>query len=369
MAPHGVEDEDIAMLDVDSVIRPNSRIADSMEDPMEDPVGPEQVADEEEEEMFEDEGDAFEDEEEQFAQDEAAFAKEEELFAKEEELFNEEQELSDQEQDLDEADAQALDISSSEDEDDDAPNTNGVPLPRAISPSSLVFDAPSAGALSTTAPSITSVEPSLHPQRPIPYTHDAGHLLVNDTNTLNLPSAQLAREAVLSAIARDAAQSLLNHLLTTCPIHASSSLSGPVRAADAGVYLVLPPPTTPLPREKPVPKPKEPTKWEAFARKKGIGKFGGVRKGQEGEGRAGKMVWDEEKREWVPRYGYKGANKKGQGEWLVEVDETKERKAVEEKGVAGVDPRSLKRAERKERMRRNERAQRANDRRARKGKA
>lgn len=32
----------------------------------------------------------------------------------------------------------------------------------------------------------------------------------------------------------------------------------------------LPPPSTPLPRAKPLPKPREPTKWEAFAQRKGI---------------------------------------------------------------------------------------------------
>ncbi|KAK4853450.1 hypothetical protein QYF36_009452 [Acer negundo] len=34
----------------------------------------------------------------------------------------------------------------------------------------------------------------------------------------------------------------------------------------------LPPPTTKLPREKHLPKPKPPTKWELFAQKKGIKK-------------------------------------------------------------------------------------------------
>jgi regulator of ribosome biosynthesis len=56
----------------------------------------------------------------------------------------------------------------------------------------------------------------------------------------------------------------------------------------------LPKPTTVLPREKPAPKPKEETRWEAFAKEKGIKK----RKRE-------RMVWDEEKKEWAPRWGYK----------------------------------------------------------------
>jgi regulator of ribosome biosynthesis len=51
-----------------------------------------------------------------------------------------------------------------------------------------------------------------------------------------------------------------------------------------------------LPREKPPPKPKEETKWEKFAREKGITNK-----------KKSKMVWDEEKQEWAPRFGYKRA--------------------------------------------------------------
>ena len=40
-----------------------------------------------------------------------------------------------------------------------------------------------------------------------------------------------------------------------------------------GVLLTLPAPNIALPRHKPLPTPKPPTKWELFARKKGIGKY------------------------------------------------------------------------------------------------
>jgi regulator of ribosome biosynthesis len=54
-----------------------------------------------------------------------------------------------------------------------------------------------------------------------------------------------------------------------------------------------------LPREKPPPKAKEETKWEKFAREKGITNK-----------KKSKMVWDEVKQEWAPRFGYKRANDK-----------------------------------------------------------
>ena len=57
----------------------------------------------------------------------------------------------------------------------------------------------------------------------------------------------------------------------------------------------LPPGTTLLPREKPVPEPRPETRWERFAKEKGIKK----RK------KSSRMVYDEQKGEWRPRWGYK----------------------------------------------------------------
>ena len=45
-----------------------------------------------------------------------------------------------------------------------------------------------------------------------------------------------------------------------------------------------------------------------FAKKKGISKT-----------KTPNTVYDEETGEWVPRWGYKGANKKAEDEWLVEL--------------------------------------------------
>ncbi|OQO13115.1 hypothetical protein B0A48_02579 [Cryoendolithus antarcticus] len=144
-----------------------------------------------------------------------------------------------------------------------------------------------------------------------PYTFDLGYLLCNDSNPL--PPLDNDKEATLKAVARDTAQALINQLLTTCPITKASD--------DQSLQLTLPPPTTHLPREKPVPKEKEKTRWDKFAEKKGI----------KGKKRDGKLEFNEELQEWKPKYGYKG--KKGDGvqeDWLVEVDDKPEKK--KEKG-------------------------------------
>lgn len=162
--------------------------------------------------------------------------------------------------------------------------------------------------------------------KPQPYTFDLGHLMCVDANplpTLPASSDAAAREAILSNTARDCAQALINQLLTTCPINRSSD--------DGSLQIQLPAPEAHLPREKPVPKEKEKTKWERFAEKKGI----------KNKRKEGKLVFDEAKGDWVPKYGYKG-KKTEDGDWLVEVDEKAERAKMRaeqegEKGGAGVE--------------------------------
>lgn len=97
--------------------------------------------------------------------------------------------------------------------------------------------------------------------------------------------------------ARDGVQTLIASLFS---LPTTSSADGPLAQ--------LPTPTTLLPRAKPLPKPKPPTKWEQFAKAKGIQKT-----------RKEKKIWDEEKQEWVDRWGWKGVNKKEETQWLTEV--------------------------------------------------
>jgi regulator of ribosome biosynthesis len=105
------------------------------------------------------------------------------------------------------------------------------------------------------------------------------------------------RERYLRATARDGCQALVASLFAL-----------PVETSADGPLAKLPTPTTQLPRSKPLPKPKAPTKWERFAAAKGIQHKTRDRK-----------VFDEEKQEWVNRWGKGGKNREKEDQWLVEL--------------------------------------------------
>jgi hypothetical protein len=64
--------------------------------------------------------------------------------------------------------------------------------------------------------------------------------------------------------------------------------------AALGRVVDLPQPLTRLPREKPLPKPKPPTRWERFAKEKGIQK----------RQKRSSQVWDENSGSWKRRHGH-----------------------------------------------------------------
>jgi regulator of ribosome biosynthesis len=195
-----------------------------------------------------------------------------------------------------------------------------------------------------TAPAGTSKAPKLPVtvEKPTPYTFDLGLLLANDPNPLDISSEPSQREASLAAIARDGTQSLINQLLTTCPI----------TSTPAGVLLSLPPPQTTIPREKPVPAPKAETKWSAFAKRRGI-------KPKTREQRRN-LAYDEVTGEFGRKWGYKGANKAGQDEPIIEVPNSKK----EQERKEGTSIRGDKRREIRDKIKRNERKMRSNQRNA-----
>lgn len=104
-------------------------------------------------------------------------------------------------------------------------------------------------------------------------------------------------EDYLTSTARDGVQSLVAALFAL-----------PTKASPDGPLALLPKPTTQLPRAKPLPKPKPPTKWEKFAAAKGIQHKVRDRK-----------VFDEEKQDWVNRWGKDGKNREKEEQWLSEV--------------------------------------------------
>ncbi|THH28799.1 hypothetical protein EUX98_g5397 [Antrodiella citrinella] len=163
----------------------------------------------------------------------------------------------------------------------------------------------------------------------VPLDVDTGLLTVTDLNPIDAETYATDLEGYLMSTARDGAQALINSLWA---LPATDSPDGPVAK--------LPAPTTHLPRAKPLPKPKPPTKWEKFAKAKGISHT--VKD---------KRVWDEEKQEWVNRWGWKGQNKEKEVQWLTEV-----------KANADIDhdPRKVARDERKAKIAKNERQHQQN---------
>ncbi|CAO3698450.1 unnamed protein product [Rhizopus stolonifer] len=105
-------------------------------------------------------------------------------------------------------------------------------------------------------------------------------------------------EDYLKELTRDNTQLLVNELFKL-----------PVTSADIGVLATLPDRTTTIPREKPLPKDRPLTRWEKFAKTKGI-----LNRKRD------KMVYNEDSGEYEARWGYKRKNKDELAEdWLIPV--------------------------------------------------
>lgn len=137
-------------------------------------------------------------------------------------------------------------------------------------------------------------------------------------------------EEYVKELTRDNTQLLVNEIFKL-----------PVEGADAGVLAKLPARTYQLPREKPLPKDRPLTRWEKFAKAKGIQN----RKRE-------RFVWDEEKEQYVPRWGYAGGQKDKLDDWLIEVPQHAD--PME-------DMYAKKREEKKERVDKNKKRQRRNE--------
>ncbi|KAF9130582.1 Rhodanese- sulfurtransferase [Mortierella sp. 14UC] len=131
----------------------------------------------------------------------------------------------------------------------------------------------------------------------IPLEYDLGLLTTYDQNPVNESELKRNKEEYLQSLSRDNAQLLFNEIFQL-----------PTISDDNGVMAMLPVPTTLLPREKPLPKPKPETRWEKFAKAKGI-----VNRKKE------RMVYDDNSGEYKPRWGYKGINDDGSKDWIIEV--------------------------------------------------
>lgn len=136
----------------------------------------------------------------------------------------------------------------------------------------------------------------------VPVNFDLGHLALYDTNLIDEKKYRNNVNSYLAKLTRDNAQLFMNELWQR-----------ETMKVDGYVVAKLPKPILRLPRAKPVPKPKMPTKWEAFAARKGIQKR-----------KKDKLVYDEATNEWRPRYGYRSIKNQSGDDWVVEDKEGKD---------------------------------------------
>lgn len=143
----------------------------------------------------------------------------------------------------------------------------------------------------------------LNVQKEIDVDIDEGTLLVSDYNALNLkPGAGgLNLEMSLKALTRGNVQLLVNKVWAL-----------PTKCIDDTIVAELPKPNYVLPRSRKLPKPKPLTKWQQFAKEKGL------RVKKKG---SSKLKWDDLLQKWTPAYGFRKAEADKQKEWLVECNE------------------------------------------------
>mmetsp|Transcript_29847 Transcript_29847/g.58467 ORF Transcript_29847/g.58467 Transcript_29847/m.58467 type:complete len:325 (-) Transcript_29847:443-1417(-) len=150
---------------------------------------------------------------------------------------------------------------------------------------------------------------------------DTGNLTIYDEEALVFDGDV---ETCLREFATERVEELLKELF--------DQPADPPAAGIPGRVVSLPTPATLVPREKPVPKPKPLTKWEKFAKEKGIQKK-----------KKSRMVFDEEKEEYRPRFGYKRANDESDV-WAI---------PASSKDQKGEDPWTRMEREKKERIKKN----------------
>lgn len=159
--------------------------------------------------------------------------------------------------------------------------------------------------------------------------YDLGNLMAFDVQSIDSNTFSKGLETTCHSLATSIFQSIARQIFSL-----------PSQPATVGRMVELPTPTTLLPREKPLPKPRPPTKWEIFAQRKGIQKR-----------KRSKLEWDENAQEWRRRYGYKRVNDESD----IPVIEAKHDE------VTGVeDPFTRMKKEKKERIKKQEARQLGN---------
>ncbi|XP_075231563.1 ribosome biogenesis regulatory protein homolog [Lycorma delicatula] len=128
--------------------------------------------------------------------------------------------------------------------------------------------------------------------------YDLGTLLAIDTNEINMKELRSnKKDEYLLNLARDNTQLLINRLWEL-----------PFEKVEEATVVKLPQQSYILPREKPLPKPRQLSKWEVFAKEKGLQKK-----------KKAKVTWDDILKKWVPVHGFRRAAAEKEKNWLLEV--------------------------------------------------
>jgi regulator of ribosome biosynthesis len=127
---------------------------------------------------------------------------------------------------------------------------------------------------------------------------DAGNLLAFDPRPIEMTQLKKNPDSYLKDLCQLSTQLLINQIFNL-----------PVERVEDVIVAKLPKGSTVFPREKPLPKAKPPTKWEQYAKLKGIQKK-----------KKSRMVFDETTKEWKPSWGYKKTKDKDTtNDWVIEI--------------------------------------------------
>lgn len=129
---------------------------------------------------------------------------------------------------------------------------------------------------------------------------DLSFLMCSDPNDIDEVQLKNNKEQYLTDLTRDNVQLIVNELWE-CP----------VERVEETVVAKLPDPKLILPRARKVPDGPLLTKWQKFAKEKGIQKK-----------KKDKKEYDQELNKWVPTYGFKHAEAEKSKEWVLEVPQT-----------------------------------------------
>lgn len=126
---------------------------------------------------------------------------------------------------------------------------------------------------------------------------DLGRMMVTDWNSFDEKALKENTESYIANLTRENVQLLINGIWEL-----------PTERLDEHIVAKLPKPGFALPRARKLPEPKTLTKWEQFAKAKGIKKR--VKD---------KKVYDEELGRWVPTFGYQKYKADQEKNWVIEV--------------------------------------------------